>query len=148
MATRIDLKSRLGQRNQNGSGLWMEVVEYNNSKDIAVKFDIDGFVVKHVTWNNFKKGHVANKATLVPKNKETRLGETRVMNNGLMATIVEYKGVKNITVQFEDGVRVDKRTYYKFTLGEIGHPAVVFQNTMSVPEFSINYYFLVEMHQD
>lgn len=140
MKEKIDSMDRIGQRKQNRSGFWMEIVEYNNSKDVAVKFDINGLVVRHVTWHNFQTGCVANKDAMSHKNKEVRLGETRVMNNGLSATIIDYKSSKNITVEFEDGVIVDNRTYYKFTVGEIGHPTIVFQNAISVPEFSINYY--------
>ena len=73
-------------------------------------------------------------------NASARLGETKIMHNGLSATITEYYNSKNITVQFEDGVIVKNRTYYKFQLGEIGHPNIAFQNTMSVQEFAIGYY--------
>jgi hypothetical protein len=140
MKEKIDPQNRVGQRNQNTSGLWMEVIEYKTATDITVRFDANGQVVKNVTWRNFKTGSVANRAVPLRKNKEMRLGETRVMNNGLRATITEYHSAKNITVKFEDGVIVYKKTYYKFSLGEIGHPPIMFQNTLSLPEFSIGYY--------
>jgi hypothetical protein len=44
------------------------------------------------------------------------------MNCGLMATVIEDYGYKNITVQFEDGVIVKNKRKDKFRLGNIGYP--------------------------
>jgi len=53
-----------------------------------------------------------------------RTGETRVMNNGLKATITECINCNNITVQFENGVIVKKRRYDCFILGKINCPMI------------------------
>ncbi len=50
------------------------------------------------------------------------VGTTNRMNCGLMATVIEDYGYKNITVQFEDGVIVKNKRKDKFRLGNIGYP--------------------------
>ena len=51
-----------------------------------------------------------------------RTDEKRMMNCGLVATIIRYGSAKNIDVQFEDGQVVYKRTYDAFKKGAITHP--------------------------
>lgn len=56
-----------------------------------------------------------------PKLKN-RLGETNTMKNGLSASIVRYKSSAEIDVQFEDGIIVKHRSYFRFQVGSIGYP--------------------------
>ena len=53
---------------------------------------------------------------------KNRVGETNINNQGLKMTIIEYKGAKNIDIQFEDGVIVYNKSYDKFKIGRIKHP--------------------------
>ena len=46
----------------------------------------DGTVVKHKAYNAFEKGNIAN--TNIKVSAENCLGETRMMNCGMEATIV------------------------------------------------------------
>ena len=48
-----------------------------------------------------------------------RVGETRMMNCGMEATIIEYFGADDITVQFEDGTIRRNKRYYNFKRGNI-----------------------------
>lgn len=55
---------------------------------------------------------------------EKRIGETRLMNCGMKATIISYKNAENIDVQFEDNEVLKWRSYQSFKRGEIRHPKV------------------------
>ena len=56
--------------------------------------------------------------------KTNRLGETRMMNCGMEATIIRYGGYKDIDVRFEDGTVVEHKGYSAFKRGEIANPNV------------------------
>lgn len=46
--------------------------------------------------------------------KIDRVGETRVMNCGMKATIIRYGGYNDIDVRFEDGAVAEHKTYGAF----------------------------------
>lgn len=48
---------RLGMKKLNNKGLEMEIIEYNNSSDMSVKFKDSGAIV-HSQWQPFKRGGV------------------------------------------------------------------------------------------
>ena len=52
-----------------------------------------------------------------------RIGEKRIMGNGMEAEIIEYFNVFDITVRFSDGTIVKHATYCGFKRGNIGHPS-------------------------
>lgn len=54
--------------------------------------------------------------------KIDRVGETRVMNCGMKATIIRYGGYNDIDVRFEDGVIVEHKRYRAFENGNIANP--------------------------
>ena len=62
-----------------------------------------------------------------------RVGEKQMMNNGLMAKIIEYRGAKDIDVEFEDGYIKQKCSYYEFKEGSVRNP---YAKTI----FNIGYY--------
>lgn len=139
--TELHRQERLGQRIKNMQGLWVEIIEYHNSTNMTVRFE-DGTIRHNVTWYYFQKGWVKKNLASYEDNKTTRIGQSRVMNNGLTATIIKYRNAHDIDVQFEDGVVVQHRVYNRFKDGFIGHPTIKFRNTMSIPEFAISYYLL------
>ena len=53
--------------------------------------------------------------------KRNYIGETRIMNNGLKATIIAKRSYRDIDVQFEDGTIVKNRTYINFKNGRISN---------------------------
>ena len=55
--------------------------------------------------------------------KTNRLGETRMMNCGMEATIIRYGKAIDIDVRFEDGKVVVHKAYDKFKKGSIAHPS-------------------------
>ena len=60
-------------------------------------------------------------ATKTDRLGETRLGETRMMNCGMKATIIRYGNNTDIDVCFEDGTIVEHKTYNAFEKGRIAH---------------------------
>ena len=85
----------------------MTLIEYRSASDIDVEFD-DGVVRKHVTYNEFKKGSIRHPNETNLAIAKQRLGETKMMNNKMNATIIAYRTSKDIDIQFEDGKRPNK----------------------------------------
>jgi hypothetical protein len=56
--------------------------------------------------------------------KIDRIGDTKMMNNKLYATIISYTNANNIDVMFENGAIVRNSTYYYFVKGNIKCPIV------------------------
>ena len=55
--------------------------------------------------------------------KTDRLGETRMMNCGMEATIIRYENSRDIDVRFKDGAIAKCKRYKEFKKGEIAHPS-------------------------
>lgn len=56
--------------------------------------------------------------------RENRIGETRKMNNGMDATIIEYSKHRDMTIQFADGTIVPHVCYGNFERGTISNPNI------------------------
>ena len=56
--------------------------------------------------------------------KIDRLGETRMMNCGMEATIIRYGRNNDIDVSFEDGTVVEHKEYDAFKKGKIANPNI------------------------
>lgn len=54
-----------------------------------------------------------------------RTGETHIMSNNLKATIIEYRGVHDIDVQFENGEIVRNVGHNNYKRGQVACPAVI-----------------------
>lgn len=113
MATKTD---RLGETRMMNCDMDATIIRYGNNKDIDVRFK-DGTVVKHKAYNAFEKGNIANTNI-----KASRLGEVRMMNCGMEATVIRYENYKDIDVRFEDGTAVKDRRYEDFKKGKIANP--------------------------
>ena len=108
---------RLGETRMMNCGIEATIIRYGRCDDIDVRFE-DGTVAVHKTYNAFKKGEIANQNI-----KASRLGETRMMNCGMEATIIRYGKAIDIDVRFEDGKVVVHKAYDKFEKGNIAHPS-------------------------
>jgi len=102
MATKID---RVGETRMMKCGMKATIIRYGGATDIDVRFE-DETVVKNRWYRNFKKGEIANPN--IKTFAEVRLGETRMMNCGMEATIIRYGGATDIDVRFEDGAVAKK----------------------------------------
>ena len=107
-------ENRLGETRMMNCGMEATIIRYGNSRDIDVRFE-DGAVAKNKAYGEFKRGKIAN------PNFNPRLGETRMMNCGMEATIIRYENSKDIDVRFEDGKVVGHKVYNQFKRGEIAH---------------------------
>jgi len=112
-------ENRLGETNMMNCGMKATIIRYGKYSDIDVRFE-DGIEAVHKTYNSFKKGNIAHQKTNV--SAEARLGETRMMNCGMKATIIRYGNVMDIDVCFEDGTAVKDRRYEDFKKGRIANP--------------------------
>ena len=115
MAIKTD---RLGETRMMNCGMKATIARYNGVRDIDVRFE-DGAVVKNRRYGDFKKGEIANQN--IKASAETCLGETKIMNCGMEATIIQYKNAMDIDVRFEDGTVAVHRQYNQFKKGEIAN---------------------------
>ena len=120
MATKTD---RLGETRTMNCGMEATIIRYGNATDIDVRFE-DGAVTKHKAYKEFGNGKIAN------PNVKDRLGEARMMNCGMKATIARYNGVRDIDVRFEDGIVMEHKSYSKFKRGNIAHPSTTAGNRL------------------
>ena len=117
MASKID---RVGETRVMKCGMEAIIIRYGGATDIDVRFE-DGTVVKNRWYGNFKKGEIANPN--IKTFTEVRLGETRMMNCGMEATIIRYGGATDIDARFEDGAVAKNKAYGEFKKGGIAHPS-------------------------
>lgn len=110
---------RLNLRKQMKNGMMAEVIEYNLSNDIKVKFD-NGEIVK-TRWERFSTGSVAVPSCYA----RNHIGDKKIQNRGNEeAEIIEVKDANHITVKFKDGTIVKDRKYEDFIHGAIGKPGI------------------------
>ena len=108
-------KERLGMRRLMKCGMYAEVIQYNNAKDITVRFD-DGAIVSNRAYDNFSKGMI--------RNPTMKIGEKHTMHCRMQAEIIDYKNANDITVKFEDGTISEHKKYGTFKNGGIANPNV------------------------
>lgn len=143
---RVDIaKVRVGETRSMNNGLMATILVYHNCSNIDIQFE-DGFVRNGVRYDAFIRGEVSHPIKNTPKKRREpqiqahRVGETRRMNNGLMATIDTYRSTGDMDVRFEDGCLVKNKSYTSFKKGNIGHPFYKNSACMSMQEFAIHYY--------
>lgn len=129
--TTEDVASILGQSAEMTCGMKATVIEDYGAKNISVQFE-DGTVVKGITRRKFKNRTVIN-PNVIPviekkkkdigneKKKSSYVGQTKRMNSGHIATVVEDFGCNDITIRFEDGVIRKHCRRDKFREGKIGY---------------------------
>ena len=118
---KVSAENCLGKTRMMNCGMKATIIRYGNAGDIDVRFE-DGIEAVHKTYNSFKKGNIAHQKTNV--SAEARLGETRMMNCGMEATIIRYGNNTDIDVCFEDGTIVEHKTYNSFKKGGIAHQSL------------------------
>lgn len=79
-------------------GLKATIIEYRNSCDIDVQFE-NGIIRQHMTMSSFKRGAIKD---IPRKTKDDYIGMTKIMTCGMKAKIIDYRGIRDIDVQFED----------------------------------------------
>ena len=122
--------------------------EYPSVTEMCKTYNID----RNTFANRRRSGWSLKDALETPKIKDlpqkedkSRLGETRVMNCGLKATIIAYRNVHDIVIRFEDGIEVS--THYKeFAKGSVGHPTLMSHGHRSGTFAGFNTKFISKGH--
>ena len=114
----------LGETKLMNCGMKATCIVYRDSNDIDVQFE-DGLILYHRGKGEFLDGRIRNRNLKVKKlnlEKNSCLGETRLMNCGMKATCIAYRGTNDIDVKFEDNTVVYHRRKSHFYDGGIKNP--------------------------
>ena len=107
----------IGQTRTMNCGMKATIIAYRGFFDIDVQFE-NGALREHRDIKAFRKGAIMPR----PAGKKTyRIGQTRMMSCGIQATVIAYRGCKDIDIQFEDGVIREHRAMSEFNNGTIAH---------------------------
>lgn len=112
-------KSRVGEKYASNKGGIAEIIEYYSSTNCTVRFE-DGTIVKNKRFSDIVKGEV--------RNKNKRLCEKFITNEGYEVEIIEYFGVLNCTIKFDNGYVQYCKNYEAIKHGSIKnpyHPSIV-----------------------
>lgn len=113
---------RIGVESTSRDGKRAQVVSYSTCENFIIRF-CDGKEMKLKNWRYFIEGNFNyEKHFKAPRNREERIGEKKVMNNGLTAEVIEYRGSHDMDILFEDGEIVYHKCYQSFVKGNISHP--------------------------
>lgn len=96
----------------------VEIVDYNGCNDVTVKLD-DGTILKGVHYKSLVRGYDVSTRS---KDYNKYEGLVSLMNVGMKAKIIKYRGCTDIDIQFEDGTIVRNKTIANFNKGNISHP--------------------------
>lgn len=109
---------RIGQKKYNKQGYLMNVVEYNNCKDVIVEFDDDCKTKIKCRWSQFANGTLVN-----PIAYENRVGEENLNYQNCLMKIIEYNKSNDIVVEFQDKYKTKiNAAYREFKNGSIRNP--------------------------
>lgn len=86
-------EERIGQRVRQNCGMIAEIIEYNRSDDITVRFE-DGQVREKMCYSCFIKGGI--------KHIDVIEGDVKVMNCGLIARVVKYESSTRVQIKFDN----------------------------------------------
>ena len=104
---------RTGETNIATNGQKMTIIKYINSNSIDIMFE-DKTIVTDKSYDSFRKGKIANPNY----NVYSKVGESKVANNGLYMKIIAYRNYDDIDVEFENNDIVNT-TYSAFKSGYV-----------------------------
>lgn len=115
---------RIGVESTSRDGKRAQVVSYSTCENFIIRF-CDGKEMKLKNWRYFIEGNFNyEKHFKAPRNREERIGEKKVMNNGLTAEVIEYRGSHDMDILFEDGGKRTGVSWRDFCIGSIAHPTI------------------------
>ena len=124
---------RVGLTNVMNNSQKCTVIRYATCNNIDVQFE-DGTIIKNTKFKSFMKGSIAN------PNYKKHIGFTKVMNNGMSATVIGQNGCEDLTILFADGTVVEHVRSCHFLRGKDSNPNLQSSNATSLQEFAIYYY--------
>ena len=116
---------RVGLKKRMNCGLEAEIIDCKKNGVVVVKFE-DGYI-RDALFSKFCSGDIVHKdfrnklSDSYIKNKNSRIGEKEMMNNGMLAEIIDYRSSGDIDVKFADGTVVTTK-YRCFKNGGIKNP--------------------------
>ena len=112
---------RTGEKHMMNCGLEAEIIAYRNALDIDVQLS-DGRIVRSCQYNTFKHGSINGLGirTVSIRTSKKRIGEKRMMNCGMEAEIIAYRGYEDIDIRFADGTIREHCRIDNFLSGSIG----------------------------
>lgn len=114
----------IGQKKAMNCGNTCEITEYESSKKITVTFEKTGSTVT-TSLKRFREGSIQDPdldVTQLTQNRQKRLGRKTTAECGMEMTVTAYRSSNDIDVTFQDGTKVEKRSYSEFRDGHIIHP--------------------------
>ena len=97
----------VGLRRKMKNGMYAEIIEYVNHKDISVRFE-DGTVVYHKRCDHFTNGTIKHPAKVNP-----HIGET-VTHGNTVYTIITWRRNDDIDFVDDTGFVYEHKSYYRF----------------------------------
>lgn len=134
------VNDRTGEVRMMSCGQTATIIVYRSNLDIDVQFE-DGAVVTNKQYESFKLGYIKHpnhEISGIYKRRndlrEKRIGKSKVMNNGMHSTIIGYRNIFDIDIQYEDGVIIKGICYSSWVKGEIKHPTIKSLSQQKVSE--------------
>ena len=112
----IESVNMVGKRKKMRCGELCEVIE-DNGELISVRFE-NGTELINCKKKSFVSGHLSPHKII----KNSFVGQTRKMINGMECTVIDDNGYKDITVKFADGTVLKKCRRDTFLSGKIKNP--------------------------
>lgn len=98
------------------------VVKYINCNNVVIKFD-DGFE-KTTSLSCLRKGSFSryDRTHYLKADPNKRIGQSKIMNNGMKVMCIAYRSCNDCDFQFEDGTIIYNKRYDSFTSQSLGYP--------------------------
>ena len=118
--SRVDLEegsnTRIGMSHMQKCGMNLTCIAYRGVRDCDFQFE-DGHVVTHRTWQNFTAGSIARHTA--DEKAAQKIGQTKMQGCGMNATCITYRTYQDCDFRFEDGRRMQHRSWKEFQNGAI-----------------------------
>ena len=131
------LKFHTGETSIATNGMKMTIIACRNNADLDVMFE-DGYVAKHKTYYNFKKGNIENPNAVATMHK-SYIGTRTTAKNGMDMEVITYRSSTDVDIRFEDGYIAYHKKYSNFLKGEIFHPFPYLVGSMMIEKFAYRY---------
>lgn len=99
-----------------------KIIKYFSAQEVVIEFD-DGFT-KNTSIHALKNGYFYRypRDYYQEQSNALHVGEVKIMNNGMSATLIAYRSCKDIDVQFEDGTIITNKRYADFSAQRLNNP--------------------------
>lgn len=109
---------RIGEERVNNQGLTLRITGYRNASDLDVFMKETKETIRGRNYRDFVSGCIASHKYELSQ----KLNQSAMMNNGLLAKIIEYRNSKDVDYEFEDGTIVKNKHSRFLQTGGLGHP--------------------------